>query len=267
MVRAQPCAPASSGIDDRVGAEHSADWIWAGHATQAADDFAAGHGGYAPVLVFADATGAFNNDTECVNGRRGNAADHLVNDVVPYVTSNFRVGDDRSQWGVAGWSMGGTCALDLTVMHPETFSAFVDIAGDASPNTGDQKHTIATLFGGDEAAWSRFDPATVINHHGRYGSLAGWFDIPGGMKHRLLTAAGIGSVSDGPHDGIANPEGKTSRPMRCVGWPVPMASAAPSPRSPEGMTGLSPHKLSTPHCPGWRAAWVCRRQRGSRCPA
>ncbi|MDO3110280.1 alpha/beta hydrolase [Mycobacteroides abscessus] len=185
-----------------------ADWIWAGHATQAADDFAAGHGGYAPVLVFADATGAFNNDTECVNGRRGNAADHLVKDVVPYVTSNFRVGDDRSQWGVAGWSMGGTCALDLTVMHPETFSAFVDIAGDASPNTGDQKHTIATLFGGDEAAWSRFDPATVINHHGRYGSLAGWFDIPGGMKHRLLTAAGIGSVSDGPHDGIANPEGQ-----------------------------------------------------------
>ncbi|SKD54081.1 S-formylglutathione hydrolase [Mycobacteroides abscessus subsp. abscessus] len=109
---------------------------------------------------------------------------------------------------MAGWSMGGTCALDLTVMHPETFSAFVDIAGDASPNTGDQKHTIATLFGGDEAAWSRFDPATVINHHGRYGSLAGWFDIPGGMKHRLLTAAGIGSVSDGPHDGIANPEGQ-----------------------------------------------------------
>ncbi|WP_078279301.1 alpha/beta hydrolase [Mycobacteroides franklinii] len=185
-----------------------ADWVWAGHAAQAADDFAAQHDGFAPVLVFADATGAFNNDTECVNGKRGNAADHLVKDVVPYMVSNFRVSDDRSHWGVAGWSMGGTCALDLTVMHPETFSAFVDIAGDASPNTGDRTHTIATLFGGDAHAWSRFDPATVISQHGRYGSVAGWFDIPGGRGHRLLTAAGIGSVSDSPHDGLANPEGQ-----------------------------------------------------------
>ncbi len=48
-----------------------------------ADEFAAVHGGYAPVLVFVDPTGAFRNDTECVNGRRGNAADHLTKDVVP----------------------------------------------------------------------------------------------------------------------------------------------------------------------------------------
>ena len=39
------------------------------------DDFAAKHGGNAPVFVFADSGGAFNNDTGCVNGVRGNAAD------------------------------------------------------------------------------------------------------------------------------------------------------------------------------------------------
>ncbi|MDO3092025.1 alpha/beta hydrolase-fold protein [Mycobacteroides abscessus subsp. abscessus] len=185
-----------------------ADWVWAGHAAQTADDFAARHGGNAPVLVFADATGAFNNDTECVNGSRGNAADHLVNEVVPYIVSNFRTSADRHNWGVAGWSMGGTCALDLTVMHPETFTAFVDIAGDASPNTGDKAHSIAALFGGDSQEWSRFDPATVISRHGRYHAVAGWFDIPGGAGRRLLTATGIGSVSDSPHDGVANPEGQ-----------------------------------------------------------
>lgn len=185
-----------------------ADWVWAGHAAQAANDFAAGHGGNAPVLVFADATGAFNNDTECVNGSRGNAADHLVNEVVPYIVSNFRTSADRHNWGVAGWSMGGTCALDLTVMHSETFTAFLDIAGDASPNTGDRSHSIATLFGGDSEAWSRFDPATVISRHGRYHAVAGWFDIPGGAGRRLPTTTGIGSVSDGPHDGVANPEGQ-----------------------------------------------------------
>lgn len=185
-----------------------ADWVWAGHAAQSADDFAAQHDGNAPVLVFADATGAFNNDTECVNGSRGNAADHLVKEVVPYLVSNFRASPDRRNWGVAGWSMGGTCALDLTVMHPELFSAFVDIAGDSGPNTGDKAHSIAALFGGDAQAWSRFDPATVVSQHGQYRAVAGWFDIPGGTGHRLLTATGIGSVSDSPHDGLANPEGQ-----------------------------------------------------------
>lgn len=187
-----------------------ADWVWAGHAAQTADDFAAQHGGNAPVLVFADATGAFKNDTECVNGSRGNAADHLVKDILPYMISNFRVSADRRNWGVAGWSMGGTCALDLTLMHPDAFTAFVDIAGDASPNTGDKAKTIATLFGGDANRYAAFDPATVITRHGRYSAVAGWFEIPDNAAagHRLLTGTGIGALSESPHDGLANPEGQ-----------------------------------------------------------
>ncbi len=43
--------------------------------------------------------------------------------------------------------MGGTCAVDLTVMHPDKFSAFLDIAGDYFPNTGSKPQTIARLFG------------------------------------------------------------------------------------------------------------------------
>ena len=39
--------------------------------------------------------------------------------------------------------MGGTCAMMLTVMHPELFSAFVDIAGELSTrNAGDKQQTI-----------------------------------------------------------------------------------------------------------------------------
>ncbi|WP_255406331.1 alpha/beta hydrolase family protein, partial [Mycobacterium sp. E796] len=90
-----------------------ADWTRAGNAVTTIDDFAAGHDGKAPVLVFVDAGGAFNNDTECVNGVRGNAADHLTKDVVPYMVSKFGVSADRSNWGITGWSMGGTCAVDL----------------------------------------------------------------------------------------------------------------------------------------------------------
>jgi S-formylglutathione hydrolase FrmB len=54
-----------------------ADWARAGNAVRTIDEFAAAHDGNAPVLVFVDSGGAFNNDTECVNGIRGNAADHL----------------------------------------------------------------------------------------------------------------------------------------------------------------------------------------------
>ena len=154
-----------------------ADWTRAGNAINTIDDFAAAHAGKAPVLVFVDSGGAFNNDTECVNGVRGNAADHLTKDVVPYMVSNFGVSPDRSHWGVAGWSMGGTCAVDLTVMHPEMFSAFVDVAGDFFPNAGNKAQTIARLFGGNTDAWAAFDPTTVISRHGPYRDVAGWFAI------------------------------------------------------------------------------------------
>jgi S-formylglutathione hydrolase FrmB len=68
-----------------IGGEFNtpADWLRTGGAVQTIDDFAAAHGGNAPVFVFVDSGGAFNNDTECVNGSRGNAADHLTKDVVP----------------------------------------------------------------------------------------------------------------------------------------------------------------------------------------
>jgi len=182
-----------------------ADWTRAGDAVTTIDDFAAQHHGKAPVLVFVDSGGAFNNDTECVNGSRGKAADHLTKDVVPYLIANFGVSPDRSKWGVAGWSMGGTCAVDLTVMHPEMFSAFVDVAGDFFPNAGNKAQTIARLFGGSAEAWAAFDPTTVINRHGPYTGVAGWFAISsdGASTTRRDTAmAG--------RDAAANPSNQTA---------------------------------------------------------
>jgi S-formylglutathione hydrolase FrmB len=167
-----------------IGAELNtpADWLRAGNAVATADDFASRHGGAAPVLVFVDPTGAFRNDTECVNGKRGNAAQHLTKDVVPFMISNFGVSAERSHWGIVGWSMGGTCAVDLTVRHPEMFSAFVDIAGDSGPNSGTKAQTIDRLFGGDRNAWANFDPATVIARHGAYDDVSGWFAISGSRQ-------------------------------------------------------------------------------------
>jgi S-formylglutathione hydrolase FrmB len=154
-----------------------ADWIRQGDAVSTIDRFAAAHGGYAPVLVFVDTGGSFNNDTECVNGPRGKAADHLTRDIPSFMETRFGVSRHSSNWGIVGFSMGGTCAVDLTVMHPDLFSSFVDIGGDRRPTAGTREQTIARLFGGDAAAFEAFDPGTVISRHETYRGVSGWFAV------------------------------------------------------------------------------------------
>lgn len=163
-----------------IGGEFNtpADWVRAGEAVATVDAFAASHGGMAPVLVFADPSGGFAVDTECVNGVRGNAADHLTKDVVPHMISTFGVSADRDQWAVAGFSSGGTCALNLAVMHPDLFAGFLAIAGDDRPNTGTDAQTVERLFGGDRDAWRAFDPRHTIARHGVYASSWGLFTVP-----------------------------------------------------------------------------------------
>lgn len=203
-----------------IGGEFNtpADWLRAGNAATTIDDFAIAHGGNAPVFVFVDSGGAFNNDTECVNGTRGNAADHLTKDVVPYIVSHFGVSAKPSNWGIVGWSMGGTCALDLTVMHPELFSSFVDIAGDFGPDTGTKAQTIARLFGGDAKAWAAFDPATVITKHGRYSGVSGWFDISSDSlppRHRSAPVAETGGATTNGQQTTARSEQTAAAESLC----------------------------------------------------
>jgi S-formylglutathione hydrolase FrmB len=45
---------------------------------------------------------------------------------------------------------------------------------------GTKDQTIARLYGGDAAAWARFDPATVLAAHAPYPDTAGWFDDSNG---------------------------------------------------------------------------------------
>jgi S-formylglutathione hydrolase FrmB len=162
-----------------LGGEFSqpSDWPVSADAVTMLDRFAAAHSGNAPVVVFPDTTGSLSNDTECVNGPRGNAADHLTKEVVPLVVSRFGVSPDPAHWGLVGWSSGGTCALMTAVMHSEMFGAFVALDSQLGPNTGTKRQTIARLFGGDANAWAAFDPRTVIEKHGRYDDMAAWLGV------------------------------------------------------------------------------------------
>ncbi|AGB26713.1 hypothetical protein Mycsm_06576 (plasmid) [Mycobacterium sp. JS623] len=55
------------------------------------DRLAAVHRDNAPVLVFVDIGGSFNNDTACVDCAPGNVDDHLTHDVVPFMHARFGV--------------------------------------------------------------------------------------------------------------------------------------------------------------------------------
>lgn len=169
----------------------AADWIRSANAVSTIDEFAARNGGNAPVFIFADSGGAFNNDTECVNGVRGNAADHLTEDVVPYLVKNFRVSDDPANWGVVGWSSGGTCAMNLTLKYPELFSAFVNIDGDFAPNAGTKGQTIERLFGGNAATYDEWYPPTVIEKHGTYEGVSGLFAVSENAKTPAISGAAL----------------------------------------------------------------------------
>ena len=176
-------------VVEMIGAEFSTptNWIRAGNAVVTADRYARHHHGHAPILVFADASGGFTVDTECVDGPHGNSEDHLVKDVPAYMATHFGVAP--TEWAVAGWSMGGTCAVDLTVEHPEVFNRFLDISGDIGPNIGDQQSTVATLYGGNRAAWAAHDPLTVLaHHHHHYHGVSGVF-ADGTLEHTTTRAA------------------------------------------------------------------------------
>ncbi|MFR9769522.1 alpha/beta hydrolase [Nocardia sp. SC052] len=212
-----------------IGGEFNtpADWIRSGQIMPALDSFTKANGGRAPILVFVDSSGSFNNDTECVDGPRGDAADHLTEDVPAYVESRFGAAADPANWAVVGWSMGGTCAVDLAVMHPDLVHTFVDIAGDLGPSSGTKEQTIARLFGGDSAAWAAFDPLTVMAAHGPYSGVAGLFDdlVPaqrsGGGTRRAPVPdddrAGLGGRDGIPDSGEVGAADKLCAAGRAVG--------------------------------------------------
>lgn len=138
----------------------------AGHAGTFAADYARAHGGLAPILVFPDQNGAFTNDTECVDGPRGNAETYLTVDVPRAVEHRFHTATDPARWAIVGFSEGGTCALTLALAHPDEFRVFVDIAGDVRPNAASgpdaPRRTIGRLYGGDATEWSAHDPITLL---------------------------------------------------------------------------------------------------------
>ena len=75
-------------------------------------------------------------DSLCLDtASQGNAETYVVQDVVTAVDTKLRTMVDPKSRGIGGLSMGGYCALNLGLKHPDLFSVVLDFSGDTSPVT------------------------------------------------------------------------------------------------------------------------------------
>lgn len=155
------------------------DWTRAGDADVTADAFARAHDGLAPIIVLPDANGSFLADSECLDGEHGNIETYLTVDVPAFVVERFGASDDPQRWAVGGASMGGMCAVMLSLRHPDRFRTYVDVAGFVGPRSGDSNRvgdTVRDLFGGDRAAFLAHEPLALLQTRD-YPETGAWYAV------------------------------------------------------------------------------------------
>lgn len=176
------------------------DWVFAGRLAAIMDAFAAAHDGLAPVVVVPDATGSELGNTLCLDSRLGAAETYLADDVPAWAGTFLDV--DIAQLAIAGFSFGGTCALQLSLRRPDVYRTFLDVSGQRAPTLGNLAATVGAAFGGDMGAYRRVDPGTELRTT-RYPDTAGVFvvgrndDVYRPQAEHLATAAraaGLGTT-------------------------------------------------------------------------
>ncbi|KAA8884766.1 esterase family protein [Nocardia colli] len=148
------------------------DWFNGGRLSQTMDAYAATHGGLAPVVVVADATGGTWSNPLCLDSRLGNVATYLAVDLRAWVIGKLQVDADPRRWAIGGISYGGTCALQMATNYPGAYPTFLGLSGDAEPSLGDRHQTVKAAFGADTAAFERVNPMTLLRTR-RYPDSAG----------------------------------------------------------------------------------------------
>jgi enterochelin esterase-like enzyme len=149
----------------------------AGRLDKVFDTFASSHGGLAPIVVVPDQLGSPHINPMCSDAWAGNAETYLTVDVPRWIRAHLNVASASSSWAVAGWSQGGTCAIQLGAGHPEIFGNIIDISGESVPSLGSVDLTVSRGFAGNTTNYEAHQPAEIIAAHEPYNSeiaVFGW---------------------------------------------------------------------------------------------
>jgi S-formylglutathione hydrolase FrmB len=149
------------------------DMVDSGRVDRLLDEYAAAHGGLAPIVVLPDQLGAQGANPMCVDSPLGDTDTYLSQDVPAWITAHLRVLPGPASWAVLGFSQGGTCAAQLGSAHPDLFGTLVDISGEVAPSRGPD--TVAAAFGGSAARYAAAAPAAIMASRAPYADSAAYF--------------------------------------------------------------------------------------------
>ena len=138
----------------------------------ALDALAAQNKGLAPIVIVADQLGDPSQDPVCTDSKTfGGVATYFNTDIVGYAKSKLNIIDDPAAWTIAGYSNGGGCAFIWGTEHPDIWGNIISISGEPYAGSEDPNAAIATVYGGDQAAFEANKPQAWIQKNA--GSFAG----------------------------------------------------------------------------------------------
>ncbi|MDJ0319931.1 alpha/beta hydrolase-fold protein [Pseudarthrobacter sp. PS3-L1] len=155
------------------------DWLTGGQLADFMDTYASAHKGLAPIVVMPDANqGSVTEPSLCMDTSHGKAATYLAVDVPNWVKTVLHAGQGpATNWAVAGFSYGGTCALQLAVNFPQIYPSFIDISGENMPTVpAGTRALITSYFSGNTTAFSQQNPLDVIKN-GHFPTTAGLITV------------------------------------------------------------------------------------------
>ena len=119
----------------------------------------------APFVLVVDQLGAVDKNPPCADVPGSSLVTYLQKDVPAWIDANLPASRDRGQRVIAGFSHGGECAAYLGAAFPHTWGAVIDISGPDKPGEHRPAFTLATYFGGDEAAYKKTWPVNALAAH------------------------------------------------------------------------------------------------------
>ncbi len=178
LVANPPKLPVLELISGQPGAP--ADLFTKGGLAARLDAIAAAHHGLAPIVVVPDQLGAPARNPMCLNSSLGNSKTYLTVDVPQWIHHHLSVLSGANNWGIGGFSQGGTCAIQLGAALPKLFGTILDISGEIAPKSGSLGQTIADGFGGSTRAYRAAIPANILKRVGPYTNSLALFSVGAG---------------------------------------------------------------------------------------
>ncbi|WP_255768280.1 alpha/beta hydrolase [Pseudarthrobacter sulfonivorans] len=150
-----------------------ADWLSGGALLPRMADFAARHGGVAPVVVVADPNGSQSANNLCMDSDLAKADTYLSVDVPRWIDATLDVDTDPVQRAVGGFSFGATCAVQMATRHPDVYTGFLSFASEREPALAKERQkTVDAAFHGDTAAFDAQVPLTLMKERRYDGNVA-----------------------------------------------------------------------------------------------